>query len=301
VRTFLLAWLSARAGGGAVVLRVEDLDPDRCRPEYTARLIEDLRWLGFDWDEGPDTGGPHAPYLQSRRTARYREALTRLVAAGLAYPCVCSRAEVAAAAGAPHGPGGTAYPGTCRDRFADADDARRRAGRPPCWRFDGRRVPAVPWRDAFRPDRAMPAAVDDFVLWRADDVPAYQLAVVVDDLAMAVTEVVRGEDLADSTPRQLALIQALGGVPPAYAHVPLVLDETGQRLAKRGGARQIAALRALGVRPEQVIGLLAWGLGLHDRPEPVPLAALVAGFRWQAVRREPVRIDEQLLRALAAP
>ena len=299
VRTLMLAWLSARAAGGQVVLRIEDLDRARCKPGFTEALIADLRWLGFDWDEGPDTGGPHTPYAQSERLDRYRDALRQLADRGLAYPCVCSRAEVATAVSAPHDSTGPVYPGTCRDRFADAADARRQTGRDPAWRFDSRRCPSVPWCDAFRPDAAMPDAVDDFVLWRADETPAYQLAVVVDDLAMGVTEVVRGDDLADSTPRQRALIQALGGGAPAYRHVPLVLDETGRRLAKRTGATQVAELRRLGVRPEQITGLLARSAGLTDTPTPMSLPALAGSFTWSRVHPDPVEISEAALRALA--
>jgi glutamyl-tRNA synthetase len=298
VRTLMLAWLSARSAAGAVVLRVEDLDRARCKLGYTEQLTADLRWLGFDWDEGPDAGGPHPPYLQSLRDDAYAAVLQRLITGGWAYPCVCSRAELAQAASAPHGPAGPAYPGTCRQRFGDAEEARRGSGREPAWRFDSRRSPRMPWRDGFRPEMP-PVDVDDFVLWRADGVPAYQLAVVVDDLAMGITEVVRGDDLADSTPRQLALISALGGVPPVYRHVPLVLDEEGNRLAKRSGATQVAELRRLGAHPEQIIGLLAHGAGLTGTPSSSTLTALAPEFSWDRVVREPVRISEQSLRALA--
>lgn len=300
VRTLLAAWLSARAAGGAVILRIEDIDRARCRPEHTAQLLDDLRWLGLDWDEGPQTGGPHAPYLQSERLARYDEVLARLQHAGRAYPCVCSRAELAQAASAPHGSGGPAYPGTCRGRFYDAGAARAHAGRSPSWRFDARAagVERLPWRDAFRPEQDQPDVVDDFVLWRADGVPSYQLAVVTDDLAMAVSEVVRGDDLADSTPRQLALIGALGGTAPIYRHLPLVLDEHGVRLAKRAGATQVAWLRAAGVTAERLLGFLACGLGLLPDPAPTPAAELVTRFSWDAVSRKPVVIAEATLRAL---
>lgn len=295
VRTLMLAWLSARAAGGSVILRVEDLDRARCKPGFAEQMIADLRWLGFDWDEGPDVGGPHGPYTQSQRQEHYEAALLRLTAAGLAYPCVCSRAEAAAAASAPHGPTGPAYPGTCRDRFRHAAEARQVTGREPAWRFDSRRGLEVAWRDAFRPAAAMPSAVDDFVLRRADGMPAYQLAVVVDDLALRVTEVVRGDDLADSTPRQLALIAALGGTPPVYRHVPLVLDESGRRLAKRRGATQVAELRRMGVQPERIIGLLAHSAGLAPTPAPLPLRPLAASFSWPQVNHEPVRIAKEHL------
>jgi glutamyl-tRNA synthetase len=298
VRTLMLAWLAVRAAAGRVVLRIEDIDRARCKPGWTAQMIDDLRWLGFDWEEGPDTGGQHAPYEQSQRTDRYRAALARLIAAGYAFPCVCSRADLAAAASAPHGPEGPVYPGTCRDRFRDAGDAAA-AGRPPAWRFDSRRCPAVPWRDPLQPERVMPEAVDDFVLWRADGVPSYQLAVVVDDLAMEITEVVRGDDLAGSTPRQLALIRALGGQAPAYRHVALVLDEAGRRLAKRSGATQIAELRRLGVTAQQILGVLAMSAGLVPSAEPVSLTALAEVFAWSRVPSAPVCVAEEDLRGLA--
>jgi glutamyl-tRNA synthetase len=158
----------------------------------------------------------------------------------------------------------------------------------------------LPWRDAFRQNPATPETVDDFVLWRADGVPSYQLAVVVDDLAMGITEVVRGDDLTDSTPRQLALIQALGGESPAYRHVPLVLDDAGRRLAKRSGSTQIAELRERGVHAEQLIGLLAASAGLLSVAEPVKLASLTDAFAWERVIREPVTIPEDTLTALSS-
>lgn len=301
VRTLMLAWLSARAVGGIVVLRVEDLDRDRCKPGFTEQMIADLRWLGFDWDEGPATGGSHGPYRQSQRYHQYESALQRLIDEGRAYPCTCSRAELAQIAGAPHGSTGPTYPGTCRDRYRDAAEARRQSGREPAWRFDLRRCPKMPWQDCFTSDQPMPAAVDDFVLRRADGVPAYQLAVVVDDMAMGITEVVRGADLADSTPRQLALIAALRGKPPAYFHVPLVLDDQGRRLAKRSGSTQIAELRDMGVRPEPIVGLLARGIGLNDTSIPARLDELVGRFSWDQVPRDPVTVHESDLNALLAP
>ena len=270
IRTFLIAWLSIRAASGALVLRVEDIDRTRCRSEYELQMLTDLHWLGFDWDEGPDTGGPFAPYRQHQRTNYYRSLLEQLAVAGWAYPCICSRTDLAAAASAPHGPGGTAYPGTCRDRFASGAAAAA-TGRPVAWRFDSRRCPHVIWRDGFVSGRELPTAVDDFVLWRADGVPSYQLAVVADDLAMGITEVVRGDDLLDSTPRQLALMRALGHTdPPSYFHVPLVLDDEGRRMAKREGATRISVLREWGAEPEAVIALLAATLWPADREAPVP-------------------------------
>src|SRR5512142_14390 len=258
-RTALLSWLAARAAGGAYLMRVEDLDTPRVRPGAEERILAGLRWLGLDWDEGPDVGGPFAPYRQSERAALYAGALARLRAAGAAYPCFCSRAEVAAAALAPHGPGdeGPRYPGTCRE-LPPAEVERRSRTRLPAWRF---RVPAgsVSFRDGVQGDQARDVAAEtgDFVVARADGIPAYQLAVVVDDAAMGVTEVVRGDDLLSSTARQLLLYGALGLPAPRFAHVPLVNGGDGSRLAKRHGAPSLADLRDRGADPRAVAGLLA--------------------------------------------
>ena len=297
VRTLLLAWLSARSAGGTVILRVEDIDRARCRPEHTARMVDDLRWLGLDWDEGPGVGGPHAPYEQSGRYPAYRAALDRLIASGHAYACTCSRADLAQSASAPHGPDGPTYPGTCRSRYADAAEAVTYAGRPPAWRFDASTLPIRPWKDAFRPDLVMPAAVDDFVLWRADEVPSYQLAVAVDDIAMGVSEVVRGDDLIPSTPRQLALIDLLGGRAPVYRHVPLVLDDQGHRMAKRDGSLTVAGLQSIGITAERLVGFLAQSLGLQQNSDPVTPTGLAPTFRWEDVSHSSVTLTQQQIRA----
>src|SRR5512137_751559 len=262
-RTALLAWLSARAAGGAFVMRVEDLDGPRVRPGLEGRILEELRWLGLDWDEGPDVGGGHGPYRQSERGERYREALERLRTAGVAYPCFCSRAEIARASQAPHASeDGPRYPGTCRD-LSREERAEREARRPPAWRF---RVPdgPVPFRDGFHGECSfdVAATVGDFVVARADGVPAYQLAVVVDDAAMEVTEVLRGDDLLPSTSRQILLYRALGLPAPRFAHVPLVVGPDGERLAKRHGALSVGELRAQGEDPAAVVGRLAAASGL---------------------------------------
>jgi glutamyl-tRNA synthetase len=291
-RTALLAWLDARARGGALLLRVEDLDGPRVRPGMEARLLDELRWLGLDWDEGPDVGGPAGPYRQSELWARHAAALERLRAAGLAYPCFCSRAEIAAAATAPHGPSdeGPRYPGTCR-ALAPEEVARRSALRRPAWRlrvepgevgFDD----GVHGRAAFD----VAASTGDFVVARADGLAAYQLAVAVDDAAMGVTDVVRGDDLLPSTARQLLVYRALGLAPPRFAHVPLVVGEDGARLAKRHGALSLGELRERGADPRAVVGLLGALCGLCEpgaRPWPRDLAA---GFRLDRLPREPARL-----------
>ena len=287
-RTALLSWVEARARGGAWLMRVEDLDRPRVRPGLEARVLEELRWLGLDWDEGPDVGGRRGPYRQSERLDRYRLALERLRGAGLVYPCFCSRAEVAAAALAPHGPGddGPRYPGTCR-----ALSAAARAGRPPAWRF---RVPerAVAFADGLRGPQSVDVAaeVGDFVVARADGVPAYQLAVVVDDAAMEVTDVVRGDDLLRSTARQILLYRALGAEPPRFAHVPLVVGPDGERLAKRHGALSLGELRERGADPRAVCGLLASLSGLAPPGTACSPRDLVAGFCLEHVPRVPAAL-----------
>ena len=293
-RTALLAWLDARARGAGFVMRVEDLDRARIEDEAEARLLDDLRWLGLDWDEGPDRGGPFGPYRQSERVARYDEAIGRLLAAGRAFPCACSRADVARAASAPHAGDeeGPRYPGTCRGLPAAEVDARAAGqGRAPAIRFDGRGE-AFYFDDEMRGAVASgPGGVDDFVLRRADGTAAYQLAVVVDDATMGVTRVVRGDDLLTSTPRQLALYAALALTAPAFAHVPLVLAPGGERLAKRTRPAAVADLRARGLAPEAVVGALAASAGLCAAGERPRAWDLVGGFSLGRVEKSPAVID----------
>jgi glutamyl-tRNA synthetase len=278
VRTFLWAWLSARAQGGRVLLRVEDLDTPRVREGVVPKMIDDLRWLGFDWDG--------EVVVQSERRASYREVFARL--AGKVYPCRCTRGDIAAAQSAPHdGDQEPHYPGTCRG-------------------FPG---PGIAWRLQVEPgpvefeDRLygrqtidVAATVGDFVVARTPEQPAYQLAVVADDLAQGVTEVVRGDDLIPSTARQILVHRALGEVPPAYAHVPLVVGVDGKRLAKRFGDAQIAMLRARRVPPERIIGILAgWsGLGGGDATP----ACLVPRWSWDKVPRERIVLTPERLAEL---
>ena len=300
-RTALLSWLAARAAGGVYVMRVEDLDGPRVRPGLEKRILEELRWLGLDWDEGPDVGGAAGPYRQSERLPRYAEALARLRAAGLAYPCFCSRAEIAAASQAPHGPAdeGPRYPGTC-SALGPAEVARRAASRHPAWRF---RVPAgkVAFADGVHGDVEVDVGetAGDFVVARADGIPAYQLAVVVDDATMGITDVVRGDDLLSSTGRQLLLYGALGLPGPRFAHVPLVVGEDGQRLAKRHGALSLGELRERGADPRSVIGLLAELSGLGGGAASP--RELVAGFDVARLPRHPAVLPSSRVAALARP
>jgi glutamyl-tRNA synthetase len=291
-RTALLSWLAARAGGGAWLMRVEDLDGPRVRPGLEARILAELRWLGLDWDEGPDVGGPDGPYRQSERGDGYAAALERLRGAGLVYPCFCSRAEIQAAAQAPHGPGddGPRYPGTCA-ALPPEEAARRAAGRRPAWRF---RVPAgaVRFEDGVHGSQEVDvsASVGDFVVARADGVPAYQLAVVVDDADMGVTDVVRGDDLLASTARQLLLYAALGRPAPSFAHVPLVVGPDGERLAKRHGALSLGELRDGGADPRAVVGALARMSGLPVSAGAHP-GELVDGFELARIARGPAVVS----------
>jgi len=256
-RTF---WQAAqRAMGGTLILRNEDLDPQRSRAEFAAAMIEDLQWLGIRWVEGPDCGGAYGPYAQSERRAFYLEAWRRLKEAGAIYPCRCSRKDLAQAAGAPNendGDDEPVYPGICRGQ---TDAAQYAAPVGVNWRF---RVPdgeEVTFTDLNLGCRHYVAGRDfgDFLVWRRDDVPAYQLAVVVDDESMKITEVVRGEDLLKSTARQLLLMRALGIAAPAYFHCPLLRDEAGVRLAKRHDALSLRRLRESGMTPEQALAAAA--------------------------------------------
>ncbi|MBS1803744.1 MAG: tRNA glutamyl-Q(34) synthetase GluQRS [Acidobacteria bacterium] len=264
-RTFHRAWIRAREAGGALVMRMEDLDPDRSRAEYAEAALDDLRWLGMEWDEGPDVGGPHAPYEQSGRGNLYRAVWQSLRDGGFVYPCRCSRKDLAAALRAPHEGVARAddpedepiYPGTCRPVVAESSTDTFSAMEPSGlnWRF---RVPdgeAIEFVDGNLGLQRFTAGVDfgDFLVWRRDGVPSYQLACVADDFAMEITEVVRGADLIKSTARQILLNRALGYPNPDWFHCELMLDEQGRRLAKRHDALSIRELRRKGARPAQVL------------------------------------------------
>ena len=250
-RTFWTAQQRAREHGGTLVLRNEDMDARRFKLEFVSAMLEDLKWFGFTWQEGPDCGGAFGPYNQSERSQFYRSALDQLRSGGFIYPCTCSRKDIAAAARAPHATDDDEpiYPGTCRqNRKSEIVDHKF------SWRF---RIPdgeTVSFTDGHFGPQQFIAGKDfgDFVVWRHDDVPAYQLSVVVDDAAMQITEVVRGEDLLKSTARQLLLYRALGLPPPEFYHCPLMTDEAGVRLAKRHDALSLRTLRARGADPVQL-------------------------------------------------
>ncbi|HKV91887.1 MAG TPA: glutamate--tRNA ligase family protein [Candidatus Angelobacter sp.] len=332
-RTFWIAWQRTRTAGGKLVFRNEDLDYQRCKPEFVSAMYEDLRWVGLDWDEGPDItsqsgksgrsadpglpshlgksgqsagsdiGGPFAPYSQSQRRSFYLEAWRKLRDGGFIYPCTCSRKDLERALSAPHEEplpgaplhgaplpgaesGGEAlretcgiaalggvpavddelpYPGTCREKLSTAKNFDSPAG--VSWRFKVPDGETISFNDGYFGQQEFVAGRDfaDFLLWRRDDIPAYQLAVVVDDAAMEITEVVRGADLLKSTARQLLLIRALGYPVPAYFHCPLLRDEKDVRLAKRHDSLSLRALRAQGADPEvlrkEFAGEIEWTRG----------------------------------------
>jgi glutamyl-tRNA synthetase len=277
-RTYLIAWLAARSRGGRLVLRIEDIDSPRVKPGAADQACTDLRWLGLDWDEGP--------VVQSQRLHHYEAALHQLQAQERVYPCTCSRLDIERSASAPHADHeGPVYPGTCAGRRA-ADGATL----PPpfAWRY---RIdaPTQDFTDGFRgPTRVdLRDAGGDFVVWKSAGTPAYQLAVVVDDAAQNVTEIVRGDDLVPSTPRQLLLYEALGLTAPQFVHVPLVVGPDGRRLAKRHGDTRLAALREAGVHAEALLGLLAWSCAWIDRVEPIAARELLPLFRLETIPAKP--------------
>ncbi len=286
----LIAWLSARSQGGKVLLRVEDLDPERSGADYERQIEEDLRWLGLDWDEGglEAAGGR---YCQSGRSGVYEQYFDILSEKGLIYPCFCSRAELHAA-DAPHlSDGRYFYPGTCRN-LTPEEAAEKAKKRKPAWRV---KVPdeTVRFTDLHYGPYAenLAAECGDFVIRRADGVFAYQLATAVDDGLMGVTEVVRGRDLIGSTARQLWLQRTLGLPSPVYGHIPLLTDWDGRRLSKRDGDLDLARLREKW-RPEEIIGMLAEAAGILPAYRPVSARELVPLFSWGKVKKGDVRLPE---------
>jgi len=257
-RTFSIAAQRARHHHGTLILRNEDLDPHRSRAQFVQAMIEDLRWLGLHWTEGPDCGGPHGPYTQSERRAHYLAAWRRLRDQGFIYPCTCSRKDLAQAPPAPNNSDDEPiYPGRCRHR-TDALEFPEPAG--VNWRFRVPDADEITFTDLNLGSQRYVAGQDfgDFLIWRRDDVPAYQLAVVVDDQSMQITEVVRGADLLKSTARQLLLIRALAYATPDYFHCDLLRDASGLRLAKRHDALSIHHLRESGMTPAKVLAMAGW-------------------------------------------
>jgi glutamyl-tRNA synthetase len=294
-RTALFNWLLARSAGGTFVLRIEDTDAVRSSAEAEAAILDDLRWLGLAWDEGPDIGGPYGPYRQSERLAIYRQHAERLVEAGLAYPCFCSADQIekerqmALAAGRP-----PRYRGTCRRLPASEVRARLAAGEPAAIRFAVPAVSEVAFTDLVRGRVVFSTEViGDPVILRSDGRPAYNFAVVVDDALMRITHVVRGEDHVSNTPRQVLLYRALGLTPPAFAHVALVMGRDHTPLSKRHGATSVAEFRARGYLPEALVNYLAligWSAGGDE--EILPVEELARRFAIEQVGRSPGVFDE---------
>lgn len=331
-RTFLITWWMARQAGARILLRLEDLDARRAKPESVQRTYDDLRWLGMDWDAGPPDAGPAVSgpaiavpattsdrhlaadeYVQSRRRQHYECVLDQLWQDGAIYACTCSRADIAASvaqsAGAPQeGDVEVRYPGTCRafarregsTRDALAEFVRRESGKPVCWRFQ---VPEeqVAFDDGFHGPQLWEVHADsgDFPVTRFDGTPAYQLAVVADDAAMGVDCVIRGDDLLSSTPRQILLYRAMGWSVPRFVHVPLVVGADGRRLAKRHGESRIAQFREMGVACERVVGWAAWRSGQSEVPREMRAEELVGRFDLARLPREPLVLGREDLEWLA--
>jgi len=310
---FLAAWLQTRSQGGTLILRLEDIDPERSKEHFAEGIYEDLAWLGLTWDEGP--------YVQSRRLDRYAALLEDLQRRGLVYPCYCTRKELRSMASAPHiGDEGAPYPGTCRGLSAKAqqehvDNGRKAAGRLDIaaalaelqengtgadanqLAFDDAVLGAQPGAQLVPQDLAV--AGGDFALRRSDGVVAYQLAVTADDAAMNVTSVVRGDDLLLSTPRQILLLRLMGAAPPVYAHLPLLYDASGERLAKRHQGLEIASLRQSGLPAEAIIGYLGHLAGWQERAHPATARDLLAGFSLAALKGRELRLPPDPVSAIA--
>jgi len=298
-RTFLIAWLAARHAGGRVILRIEDLDASRVRAEARRTALDDLRWLGLDWDEGPDVGGPSAPYVQSERSSLYDEILDRLKASESIYPCTCTRADIERASSAPHAEDeGPTYSGTCAGRGAAS--AITLGDRPFAWRF---RVPAGPigWDDLFlgRVELDPSHAGGDFVVARHTAGHSYQLAVVADDAAMGVSQVIRGADLVSSTPRQILLYRRLGRPEPRFGHVPLAVMPDGRRLAKRDGSLKLTVLRDAGVDPRALVGALIHSCGWSRQIIPMAPRDAIDRFDASVLPAHPWVVTAEWLEKLA--
>lgn len=285
-RSFLIAWLSARKQSQQLMLRIEDIDSPRVKPWAVGATVDDLRWLGLDWDEGPDIPSKsNVAYVQTQRLERYRDVLHELIEQGWLYPCTCSRSDVAESASAPHEQllrplEGLVYPGTCRKK--NIDTSQRDGNFAWRWAFGEE---TMRWNDGVMgPQTATPLQqLGDFVIARGNSIPAYQLAVVIDDFDMGITEVVRGNDLVFSTYRQLAIIRALAWPEPNYFHVPLITGIDGKRLAKRHGDTRLSFFREAGVSPEAIVGYLAFTLGLIDKARPTTARDLIEHFEWSRI------------------
>ena len=299
IRTFMVTWLLARSSGGRLVMRIEDLDHPKNKPGAVEGMIDDLSWLGFDWDEGYACNGNKEEYIQSCRVELYAQALEKLREQDLVYPCTCSRKDVEAGLSAPHSDECLYYCGMCRDKFGGFESAQAMLpnGRIPAWRFKVPEGEKVSFEDGFHGAYSqVPSEVSgDFVLARHALGAGYMLAVVVDDNAMGINQVVRGDDLLSATPRQILIYRALGLQLPEYVHLPLVVGADGRRLAKRHGDTRVASYRGAGVSAKRIIGVLAESCGWAEAGEELTIAELLPRFDLSRIPREPFVWRDELL------
>lgn len=292
----LLAWLYAKSSGGKIVLRIEDLDPQRCTRPKADQLARDLEWLGLTWDEGAYVSSNSEQYFQSQRSDVYAQYFAQLQAQELVYPCFCSRAELHAAE-APHlSDGRILYAGTCRALSA-VERATKAQKRAPAYRLKVEHKP-ISFCDGHYGEQSYDLAEEsgDFIVRRSDGVFAYQLAVTIDDALMGITQVVRGCDLLSSTPMQLYIYRLLGFTPPSFCHIPLLVDATGRRLSKRDGDLEIATLRKVYSSPEPIIGLLAYLAGQIAKPEPLQVDDLLPVFTPENIPTTNIVVPSELIR-----
>jgi len=296
VWTALLGWLQVRRAGGTLVLRLEDIDTQRSKPEYAKALLEDLHWLGLDWDEGPDCGGPCGPYVQKQRYEHYDEALQILQQKRLLYPCYCTRARLQAVAGAPHEGEHHLYDQHC---YGLSERERAAMGRTPSWRIH---VPSetICFVDGLygRQEATLSRSCGDYVVRRSDGMYAYQLAVSVDDAAMGITHVLRGRDLLDSTPQQIWLIGLLGAEAPQYMHVPMLLDRQGHRISKRQQGITVRQLREQGLTAAQILSYLAYAGGLLERFGEFTPQQLVRRCQWERLSVHDITLPEDVFQVI---
>ena len=290
-RTALVAYWQARKKGGDFVMRVEDLDSLRTKPDMIDINLAELRWLGLEWDEGPDVGGVHAPYLQSQRHALYQEALDKLQAGGHLFECYLSRKDLREIASAPHG-GSSNYGELERQRNQLVKTQKQAEGKTPSLRFKVDR-PVITFTDTLQGEQSF--EIGDFIVKRADQEWAYQLAVVVDDIAMNINKVVRGDDLLESTAAQLLLYEALDASPPEFLHVPLVLDAAGERMSKRNDSLTLTSVKEAGVAADRLVGLLAYSLGMIKAPRVLGVVEGLKVYDQSKLSPTPFTLTPELL------
>ncbi len=289
-RTALVAWLQARKQNSSFVLRIEDLDSARCKVEFSQANLKELKWLGFNWDEGPDLDGRFAPYIQSQRFAWYEEALEKLKQQGHVFECFLSRKDLRELASAPHGK--MPHYGVAERKLNEKLKEQKQGKKEPSLRFQVNNS-SVTFTDAFMGLQSF--ELGDFIVKRADGEWAYQLAVVIDDIAMGIDEVVRGSDLLESSAAQLLLYKAFDAEAPSFFHIPLLNNEAGERLSKRKGSLTLTSLKSEGVKPEVILGLLAFSLGLVEKLEPVSLPDLLVDYQAEKLSKEAFNLKPEHL------